>query len=158
MVFSSEGSFTCACHTSVKRNLGLNGLIWRTFPHSRIWTCDESYAVGSNHVTIKEIQIHVNKSRKNMGYYFHPPPIPVRIQVRIDHPHSLVCRKRRLNGAILRMRPENRGRCCSRCGTIKIPPCSKALSADHRPIFWIPPPVILTSPYKQIFLERDIKQ
>jgi hypothetical protein len=34
---------------------------------------------------------------------------PVRIRVRIDPPHPLVCRKRRLNGAVLRMRPENRG-------------------------------------------------
>jgi hypothetical protein len=31
---------------------------------------------------------------------------PVRIRVRIDPPHPLVCRKRRLNGAVLRMRPE----------------------------------------------------
>jgi hypothetical protein len=31
---------------------------------------------------------------------------PVRIRVRIDSPHPLVCRKRRLNGAVLRMRPE----------------------------------------------------
>jgi hypothetical protein len=31
---------------------------------------------------------------------------PVRIQVRIDPPHPLVCRKRRLNGAVLWMRPE----------------------------------------------------
>jgi hypothetical protein len=30
---------------------------------------------------------------------------PVRIRVRIDPPHSLVCRKKRLNGAVLRMRP-----------------------------------------------------
>jgi hypothetical protein len=34
---------------------------------------------------------------------------PVRIRVRIDPPHPLVCRKRRLNGAVLRMRPVNRG-------------------------------------------------
>jgi hypothetical protein len=34
---------------------------------------------------------------------------PVRIRVRIDPPHPLVCRKRRLNGEVLRMRPENRG-------------------------------------------------
>jgi hypothetical protein len=33
---------------------------------------------------------------------------PVRIRVRIDSPHPFVCRKRRLNGAVLRMRPENR--------------------------------------------------
>ena len=32
--------------------------------------------------------------------------IPVRIRVRIGPPHPLVCRKRRLNGAVLRMRPE----------------------------------------------------
>jgi hypothetical protein len=31
---------------------------------------------------------------------------PVRIRVRIDPPHPLVCRKRRLNGAVLRIRPE----------------------------------------------------
>jgi hypothetical protein len=28
--------------------------------------------------------------------------------------------------------------CHSRCGTIKIPPCSKALSAEHRPKFCSP--------------------
>jgi hypothetical protein len=31
---------------------------------------------------------------------------PVGIRVRIDPPHPLVCRKRRLNGAVLRMRRE----------------------------------------------------
>jgi hypothetical protein len=31
---------------------------------------------------------------------------PVRIRVRIDSPHPLVCCKRRLNGAVLRMRPQ----------------------------------------------------
>jgi hypothetical protein len=30
---------------------------------------------------------------------------------------------------------ENRGPCHNRCGTIKIPPCSEALSAVHRPKF-----------------------
>jgi hypothetical protein len=30
----------------------------------------------------------------------------VRIRVRRDPPHPLVCRKRQLNGAVLRMRPE----------------------------------------------------
>ena len=35
----------------------------------------------------------------------------------------------------------------SRCGTIKIPPCSKALSAEHRPKFCSPSPVMVTSPY-----------
>jgi hypothetical protein len=32
--------------------------------------------------------------------------LPVKIRVRIDPPHFLVCRKRRLNGAVLRTRPE----------------------------------------------------
>jgi hypothetical protein len=31
---------------------------------------------------------------------------PVRIRVRIDPPHPLVCHRRRLNGAVLRMRSE----------------------------------------------------
>jgi hypothetical protein len=31
--------------------------------------------------------------------------VPVRIRVRIDPPHPLVCRKRRLNGAVLWKRP-----------------------------------------------------
>jgi hypothetical protein len=31
---------------------------------------------------------------------------PVRIRVRVGPPHPLVCRKRQLNGAVLRMRPE----------------------------------------------------
>jgi hypothetical protein len=57
-----------------------------------------------------------------------------RIRVRIDPPHPLLCRKRRLNGAVLRMRPgKPEAPCHSRCGPIKIPPCSKALSAEHRP-------------------------
>jgi hypothetical protein len=34
------------------------------------------------------------------------PSHPVRIRVRIDPTHPLVCRKRRLNGAVLQMRPE----------------------------------------------------
>jgi hypothetical protein len=42
-------------------------------------------------------------------YYTSFPAIwmePVRIRVRIDSPHPFVCRKRRLNRADLRMRPE----------------------------------------------------
>jgi hypothetical protein len=34
---------------------------------------------------------------------------PVRIWVIIGPPHPLVCRKTRLNGEVLQMRPENRG-------------------------------------------------
>jgi hypothetical protein len=37
--------------------------------------------------------------------------------------------------------------CHSMCGTIKIPPCSKALSAEHRPKLCSPSPVMVTSPY-----------
>jgi hypothetical protein len=44
-----------------------------------------------------------------------------------------------------------------RCGTIKIPPCSKALSADHKPKFCSPSPAMVTSPYKWKILERDVK-
>jgi hypothetical protein len=33
------------------------------------------------------------------------------IQVRIDPPHPLMCRKRRLNGAVLRMKPEKSRSC-----------------------------------------------
>jgi hypothetical protein len=62
----------------------------------------------------------------------------VRIWVRIGPPHPHASRRRRLNGAVLRMRPEkNRGPVSQKCGTIlKIPPCSKALSAERRPKFW----------------------
>jgi hypothetical protein len=35
--------------------------------------------------------------------------------------------------------------CRSRCGTIKIPPCSKALSAEHRPKFAALLPVMVTA-------------
>jgi hypothetical protein len=48
-------------------------------------------------------------------------------RVRIGPPHPLACRKRRLNGAVLR---KTESLCHSRCGTIKIPPCSKALSSS----------------------------
>jgi hypothetical protein len=38
--------------------------------------------------------------------------------------------------------------CRSGCNTIKIPPCSKVLSAEHRPKFCTTSPVMVTSPYK----------
>jgi hypothetical protein len=38
--------------------------------------------------------------------FFSRTSIPLRIRVRIDPPHPLVCRKRRLNGAVLQMRLE----------------------------------------------------
>jgi hypothetical protein len=43
----------------------------------------------------------------------------------------------------------------SRCGTIKIPPCSKAMSAEHRPTFCSPSQTMVTSPYKWKILELD---
>jgi hypothetical protein len=46
----------------------------------------------------------------------------------------------------------------SRCDTIKIPLCSKALRAEHRPEFCSPSPAMVTSPYKLNILERDVKQ
>jgi hypothetical protein len=56
------------------------------------------------------------------------------IWVRIDPPHPLVYRNRRLNGG----GPSDETgktevRCHSRCGTIKIPPWPKAMNAEHRP-------------------------
>jgi hypothetical protein len=84
--------------------------------------------------------------------------ILVRIRVRINPPHPLVCRKRRLNGGDP---SEETGKtevpCHSRCCTIKIPPCSKALSIEHRPKFCSPSPEMVTSPCKWKVLEGDVK-
>jgi hypothetical protein len=55
----------------------------------------------------------------------HLPMNSVRIWVRIDLPP-----------------------CNIRGGTIKIPPCSKAQNAEHRPKFCSPTPAMVTSPYK----------
>jgi hypothetical protein len=44
----------------------------------------------------------------------------------------------------------------NRFGTIKIPPCSKALSAKNRPKFYSPSPAMVTSPYKWNNLKRDV--
>jgi hypothetical protein len=72
-----------------------------------------------------------------------------RIRVRIGPLHPLASRKRRLNGGVP---SDETGKteepCRSECGTIKIPPNSKALSAEHTPKFCIPPPAMGTSPYK----------
>jgi hypothetical protein len=71
------------------------------------------------------------------------------IRVRIDPLHPHACRKWRLNGAFLRMRPEKpKVPCHSRCGTIKIPPSSKALSAEHMPKICSPSLAMITSPYE----------
>jgi hypothetical protein len=47
---------------------------------------------------------------------------------------------------VFRMRPYKRKvPCRSRCGTIKIPPFSKALSAEHRPKFAALSPAMVTA-------------
>jgi hypothetical protein len=59
-------------------------------------------------------QHHCQEQRNSLGIrkfmFFEQGGIfivaPVRIRVRIDPPPPLVCRKRRLNGAFLRMGPE----------------------------------------------------
>jgi hypothetical protein len=87
------------------------------------------------------------------GYY------PVRIRVRIDLPRPVVCRMRWLNGLVFRMRPEKPRPCVTAgvCGTIKIPPCSKALSAEHRPKFCSPSMAMATSSYMWKILQRTVK-
>jgi hypothetical protein len=50
---------------------------------------------------IPEVVIIIKTQGQDFKIY-----VPERIQVRIDPPHPLVCRKRRLNGVALRMRPE----------------------------------------------------
>jgi hypothetical protein len=59
------------------------------------------------------------------------------IRVRIDSPHPLLCRKWRLNVAVLETR-NTEAPCHSRCGTIRVSPLSTTLSAEHRPIFRSP--------------------
>jgi hypothetical protein len=78
---------------------------------------------------------------------------PVRIRVRIDPPHPLVYRKRRLMGRTFGWDRKNRGPVSQQV----IPPCSKALSAEHRPKFCSPSPAMVTSTYKWNILERDVK-
>jgi hypothetical protein len=57
----------------------------------------------------------------------------VKFRVRMGPLHVLAWRKRRMNGAVLRMRPQKTETLCySRCVTIKIPPYSEALSAKLR--------------------------
>jgi hypothetical protein len=51
---------------------------------------------------------------------------------------------------------KNRVPCHSRCGTIKIPPCSTALSTEQRTKFCSL--LTVASPYKWKILERDVKQ
>jgi hypothetical protein len=64
-----------------------------------------------NSVFPYQTAVEVSVSRSGNGtIYRHNQCVqvidPVRIRIRIDPPHPLVCRKRRLNLAVLRMRPE----------------------------------------------------
>jgi hypothetical protein len=105
---------------------------------------------------------HINKQTKyydnrNRKFFFKwslavtfPRCIPVKIWVRMDPPHPLVCRTnvRATNwGGPSDETEKNENPCHSRCGTIKIPPCSKALSAERRPKICSPSPAMVTSPY-----------
>jgi hypothetical protein len=57
--------------------------------------------------------------------------LPVRIRVRIDPPHPLVCRKMATKwGGPSDETGKTEAPYHSKCGTITIPPCSKALSAE----------------------------
>jgi hypothetical protein len=68
--------------------------------------------------------------------------------VRIGPPHFLVCRKRRLNGAVLRIRLENRGPVSQQlCHDKNL---SLLKSPEHR--------AMVTSPYERNILELDVKQ
>jgi hypothetical protein len=58
-------------------------------------------------------------------------PIPVRIRVRIDR---VSCKATKWGGPSDETR-KTEAPCHSKCGTIKIPRRSKALSAEHRPKF-----------------------
>jgi hypothetical protein len=71
-------------------------------------------------------------------------------RVRVGIPHPFMCLQRRLNEAELQMRLKKKPEapCHSSCGTVKIPPCSKALSDEHRPKICNPSPAMVTSPYK----------
>jgi Fe-S-cluster containining protein len=108
------------------------------------------------HLTVmhKKGQNKINTCLLLIQFHHFPCPAsntttPVRIQARIDLPRPLVCRKRPSDETGKTEAP-----CHSRCGTIKIPPCSRALSAKHRPKFCSPSPAMVTSPYKlsEIFL------
>jgi hypothetical protein len=106
---------------------------------------------------------------------------PVRIRIRIGPQHPLASRKRRLNGDLWGSGLEQvlhifmcvvRGDwmggpsdktgktkvpCHNRCGTMKIFPCLKTLSTEHRSKFRSPPPAMVTFKYRCKILERDVK-
>jgi hypothetical protein len=70
----------------------------------------------------------------------------MRIQVRIGPQHPLVSQSH--ESSPFDETKKTKALFYSRCGMIKIPPCSKALSAEQRPKFFGPSPAIVTSPYE----------
>jgi hypothetical protein len=88
---------------------------------------------------VNSILLHENQKLSSHHNEFKNVRIvqPVRIRVRLDLPHPHVCRKTQLvGGGPSDETGETEALCHSRCGTMKIPPCSKALSAEHRPNFF----------------------
>jgi hypothetical protein len=83
--------------------------------------------------------------------------LPVRILVRLDPPHSLVCRKRRLHGAVLWMRPEKPRSLSQYVWHNKVPSLFKGPERwAYRPKFCNPSPAMVMSPYKRKILKRDV--
>jgi hypothetical protein len=85
----------------VTRGLSFSGLIRRTAPFSCLLRhpCHK-----------RRLNMAVLRMRTEIFYLsvvrLCRSPYSVRIRVIIDHPHTLVCGKRQLKGAVLRMRPE----------------------------------------------------
>jgi hypothetical protein len=77
-----------------------------------------------------------NKQLENKLLCSKIKPVRIRVRIRPQHPLALY---EELNGTVLQMGSEKtEAPCHSRCGTIKIPPCSKALGVKHRPKFCSP--------------------
>jgi hypothetical protein len=72
----------------------------------------------------------------------------MRIWVKIDHPYFHVSQEATELGGTLDENGKTKAPCHSRCAKIKIPPCSKALNAENRPIFISLLSAIMTSPYQ----------
>jgi hypothetical protein len=108
------------------------------------------------------VEFSLTKHRsKFSAILFKPRSLQIALTETIDPPHPLVRCKRQLNEAIIQMRLKKLrplGQFHSRCDTVKIPPCSKALSNEHRPKFCSPSLAMVTSPYKWKIVERNVKQ
>jgi hypothetical protein len=86
---------------------GEGSSFYNPIPTSRIWlkagvTGREGMLTPLSHLITHLVHPEVRV------FHFH---WPVRIQARIDPPYLLACRKRRLNGAVLWMRPEKPKSC-----------------------------------------------